>query len=446
MANTYNFLKTVSQKINTDFQENPPLFFLILLLFTIPLSYAFSSIALALLVVASVYYFKKKTFRFDINLLLPIVLYLLMGISFFWSIAPEKTLQALPKEISLLLVPLCFLGLNKYSTFDKDRIIHYYSHSIVLFSVFYLLKAIVRFAISKDTQVFFYHELVTKDVNAIHVSIYVAIAFFYFFTKSKKTVFDIISSVLLFAMVFLLTSKNIIGVFIGLMVLYHLFYSNLSKKMRMKNLIVFCVFLVSLSFVDKIKDRFREEYETIMVDSSVNDVISKGENKVYNVSIKQAWTNSRFEQNDYFPGTAFRVYQFRIFTEMLHEDNIFWTGYGLDASYPKIEQKGLHYNIYLGNEQEGGYQTKNFHNQYIQNFAELGIFGLLLLLGMLFLNMKKALKNKDFIHISFAVLMISLFLTESFLWRQRGVLFFTILYCVFNAKISMLNNDSKESI
>jgi O-antigen ligase len=52
----------------------------------------------------------------------------------------------------------------------------------------------------------------------------------------------------------------------------------------------------------------------------------------------------------------------------------------------------------------------------------------------LIINIKNALKSKDFIHFAFSILMISLFLTESFLWRQRGVVFFTVMYCLFNSK------------
>ena len=78
---------------------------------------------------------------------------------------------------------------------------------------------------------------------------------------------------------------------------------------------------------------------------------------------------------------------------------------------------------------------KNFHNQYIQNFAELGVIGFVFLILMLALNVKNAFISKDFIHIAFAILMISLFLTESFLWRQRGVLFFMIFYCLYNSNI-----------
>ena len=116
----------------------------------------------------------------------------------------------------------------------------------------------------------------------------------------------------------------------------------------------------------------------------------------------------------------------------MKEENVFFQGLGLNASYKKLEEKGIKYNIFKGNETTEGYQKKNFHNQYIQTFAELGLVGFILLILILFINLKNALKNKDFIHIAFAILMLSLFLTESFLWRQRGVVFFTAFYCLFN--------------
>ena len=95
----------------------------------------------------------------------------------------------------------------------------------------------------------------------------------------------------------------------------------------------------------------------------------------------------------------------------------------------QLWEKEKQYNLYPG------YGTFNFHNQYVQNFAELGCIGFLLLVLILSINLKNAFKNKDFIHIAFTVLMISLFLTESFLWRQRGVVFFTVFYCLFNTTI-----------
>ena len=51
-----------------------------------------------------------------------------------------------------------------------------------------------------------------------------------------------------------------------------------------------------------------------------------------------------------------------------------------EVSQSKIEAKGLEYNVFLGDDKQDGYQTNNFHNQYVQIFAEIGVFGFVLLL------------------------------------------------------------------
>jgi O-antigen ligase len=125
-----------------------------------------------------------------------------------------------------------------------------------------------------------------------------------------------------------------------------------------------------------------------------------------------------------------------MFFDFLNEEPILWKGFGLNASLNKLLEKEKQYNLYPG------YGTFNFHNQYIQVFAELGIIGFVFLLLLVLINTKKAFQSKDFLHIAFAILMISLFLTESFLWRQRGVLFFTLFYCLFNTPIHFLKQKN----
>jgi len=186
---------------------------------------------------------------------------------------------------------------------------------------------------------------------------------------------------------------------------------------------------LGLLFYGKIKERFIIEIDSNKKEHTVNNEISNQKGLVYNVTIKDAWSKEKFQHNDYFPGTALRVYQARIFKEMLQEDNNVFTGYGLNATRNKIAQKQIAHNLYPD------YGKYNFHNQYIQIFAELGVVGFIVLLILLCINLKNALKTKHFVHFSFAVLMISLFLTESFLSRQRGIVFFTILYCLFNSGV-----------
>jgi len=444
MANIYNSLKNVFQDLKKENSTNTAFVPIILVLLSIPMAYVLNSIALGILFLSILISFKKENFSLQRNLIFPIALYLLMALSFIWSIDKDSTLKALSKEVALLVIPLAFLAMKNFTEEQKQKIIKYYSYGIFLFVIFYYIKAIIRFCLTHNTDVFFYHELVTKDVNAIHVSVYVSIAFFYFIKKSSKIWLDYVALAALLAMIFLLSSKNIIVTFAILLVLYFIFYIKISKRMRVRNLIVFIAILISVGFLGKIRERFMIEYESNMSDSTVNDVISKGDAKVYNVSIRQAWTNEKFRKNDFFPGTAFRVYQFRIFKELVTEENVFFTGFGLNASYPKIAEKAVQYDIYTGDESNNyeGYQSKNFHNQYVQNFAELGVFGFLLLMAMLLINLRNAFKSKDFVHFAFAILMISLFLTESFLWRQRGVVFFTLFYCLFNSKNLIKANNT----
>jgi O-antigen ligase len=318
---------------------------------------------------------------------------------------------------------------------------------MVLIVVFFLLRAIIRYLISKDTRSFFYHGendddygLVPNLLNAIHVSVFVALAFFYFFTKEIKSKIDIALSLLLAGFIVLLSSKNIILVIVVLILVYFFYYSKASHKMRLRNLIIFIgIISIGLSF-GKIKQRFQEEFRNNTPNNISTNVSATLENGVHNTSIYEAWNNEKFSPNDYFPGTALRVYQARMFFELLKEESIFLKGFGLNASEIKLLEKEKKYNLH------NGYGRFNFHNQYIQNFAEIGVVGFLLLVIMLFQTLKKAINNKDFMHFSFAVLMISLFLTESFLWRQRGVVFFTMLYCLLNTNLMDQNLKRKLKI
>jgi O-antigen ligase len=440
MGNIYNYLNAVFQDLKRENSKHPVFVFVLLSLVCVPMIYAANSISLALLALATLITFGKINTRFDAYLMLPVMMHVLMVLSMIWSIDPDETWRCIFKELPLLIIPLCFMVFPLLSVDQRKKIISYYSHAMVLFSLFYIVRAIIRFFITKDSSVFFYHELVTKDVNAIHVSIYVSVAFFWFFTKPLKTWIDWISGGILLATVFLLSSKNIIVVFVLLIGIFFLFFSHANRKIKIASLAGFVLLIGSLALIPQIRQRFSIESKTVMTDGTQNESYTNA--KVYNVSVRQAWNQESFHPNDFFPGTAFRVYQFRIFLEMMQEDNAWLTGYGLNASYPRIEEKTIGYNLFLGFDKNSGYQKKNFHNQYIQNFAELGIFGFLLLVAMLWVNLKTALKRKDFVHISFAILMISLFLTESFLWRQRGVTFFTMMYCLFNSGMAIKKNQN----
>ncbi|WP_288982955.1 O-antigen ligase family protein [uncultured Flavobacterium sp.] len=438
MSNIYNFLNSVWLEILTENKQNKAFIPFLLLLITLPISMGLNNILLGIFVATSFFYGRKISNKISLTLLFPMLLFLWMSLSYFWSIDEQRTLQAIPKEIAFLLIPIAFLFIPTFSNEQKSKIIKYYSYAMTLYVVYYLVRAVVRFLITKDSSVFFYHGpdndtdtgLVPRLLNAIHFSVYVAIAFFYFFIKEHKTKIQQLVSFVLFSFVILLSSKNIILVFVLLILVQVFFYSKIANRLRLRNLTILLIILVGILSFGKIKERFLIEFTSNSEKSLSHNVKVNNEVGVSNISIYEAWNNEKFTHNDFFPGTSFRVYQFRMFTEFLKEEPIFWKGFGLNASLNKLLEKEKQYNLYPG------YGNFNFHNQYVQNFAELGLVGFLLLMVILFINTKIAFKSKDFIHIAFAILMISLFLTESFLWRQRGVLFFILFYCLFNIKVN----------
>lgn len=426
MGITYNFLKSVWLKKGNYRSRHPLAYCIAAVLLTIPLPNIFNSITTVVVIAYMILLAPKKRARLSLVLALPVALYLLMAASILWSADPPATIKALSKELPLLLFPLCFLVVRK----DREvthTALKLYSYGMAGYSIYYIVRAIFKFTATQDKNVFFYHELVTKEVNAIYISAMASVAFFWFLSLARKKWEVYIAMTLLMLFIILLSSKNIIVTDVIIAVLFYGVYSSLNRKVKIIAIAAVFTLTAAVVFFSKIGDRITAELNPPAKERSMEGI--------NHVTMREAYTLPRFLPNDYFNGTAFRVYQLRIFKEMLQEDQVALRGYGLNASLVRIQEKGVEYNVYQGRNKEEGYHMLNFHNQYIELFADLGVFGFIIFILMQVLNLKNSMRGKDFVHIAFAVLMISLFLTESFLWRQRGVVFFTLLYCLFNANL-----------
>ena len=120
------------------------------------------------------------------------------------------------------------------------------------------------------------------------------------------------------------------------------------------------------------------------------------------------------------------MFQLRLLKEQIEEESILLNGFGLYASVEDLKKRHLQYDTYFE------FHKYNYHNQYAQILSETGILGLLLLFIILGVLGRKSIKSKDYGYIMFTVMIISFFLTESILWRQRGLFLFVILYCLYN--------------
>jgi len=281
------------------------------------------------------------------------------------------------------------------------RIFYAFAVALAIFASFFILNAAFLYFNNRDINVFFYHNiLLPLGLNAIYLSAMTSLSLLFMIFYSKRRSFDWIITGILFLFLLLLSSKNLIvitifSVMIGLI---------LAKKKKIKSILftasILIVVLLTI-FLSPLKNRLEQE-----LNSNIKEVLTCEEfNRVY------PWT-----------GTTIRIFQARIGYELLNEKNAFLFGFGINASKDKIIEKQNHYNLYYG------YNEYNFHNQYIQSFVELGALGFLFIIIFLIAIIKGYINQKELMSFLFFMVMLSVFMTESYLWRQRGLFHFLIIY------------------
>ncbi len=82
-------------------------------------------------------------------------------------------------------------------------------------------------------------------------------------------------------------------------------------------------------------------------------------------------------------------------------------------------------------------QNLNYHNQYLQTWAAIGLPGFFALLFSIITGTVYSLKKKQFLTTAFFILIAVSFFTESMLERQTGVIF----YSFFSAILIFADNE-----
>ena len=265
----------------------------LLLIISIPFPVFINNILLVLFPVIAFTRGSKNGMKYNSGLFFLMLLFLLSSLSLFWSIDFKSTLNTIPRLIPMILIPFIFMISQPFEGYHKKALIKYYSYSMLILAIVFILRAQIRYSITNDFRAFFYHGendidygLVPKLLNAIHVSVFVAIGYFYFISKESKKGIDYIAILILLGFILLLSSKNIILIVILSSIIYLFYFSKLSHKLRLKNLIVFSLLIILIFSYEKLKDRFNTEFKVNTDKSLSTNVIEGIPNKVHYVSIK----------------------------------------------------------------------------------------------------------------------------------------------------------------
>jgi O-antigen ligase len=383
--------------------ENTYCFLIAALLISILFPYAFSTTISILLFAASLFSSFYHKIEFKKSMLIPILMFLLMTISLLWSIDVDKSIRGLERQLFFLLIPISFILMPNLNRTTFLKALYYFSISIGGMFLLFLIYSTFRYFSKDDIGVYFYHSLVVLfDLNAIYVSTLVSISMLYMIFYRKKTLFHIVLIVLLAGFLVMLSSKNIIAVSIIALMLGW----GLIKKLNLKTGLILGVaglVIASLLFYSPIKQRWQQEFGS---------------------DLQEVFTCEGFHIFYPWTGTTLRLFQARVFYELMDENDVFFSGFGINAVQGKIAEKQEHYQLYCG------YNTYDFHNQYIQTFSELGVVGFILLTFLLIILIRDYWKHKELMNLFFFIIMASVFVTESYLWRQRGMIFFLVIYCL----------------
>lgn len=94
---------------------------------------------------------------------------------------------------------------------------------------------------------------------------------------------------------------------------------------------------------------------------------------------------------------------------------------------------------------EVGLPSFNSHNQFLNTWVSVGIFGFLAFVMILVLSVRQAIRNRSFLYLSFLVIIIINCMTEAILEKQTGLVFFvffnTYLYCFVDKNRSVASQN-----
>ncbi|WP_300664592.1 O-antigen ligase family protein [Fluviicola sp.] len=231
----------------------------------------------------------------------------------------------------------------------------------------------------------------------------------------------------LFASVFYFFCLSLAGIlFLGVVLVglfVYLLYRKLGKWVALAVLLLGPVLLfVILSKVPGIEDDVR---------------VTKGAISEY-VADPHAFLAKRVD-DPAIPGNQKRLVMWTISTELILE-HPFGVGTGNVDEYlfGRLNQYGFHQLVT---------DDLNPHNQYLQTTLEIGIFGLLILLGLIGSCIYVAIKHRNFLLLLLISGLAFNMLFESMLQRQSGVVFYSFwipVLLIFIQNISERKNQNKD--
>ena len=347
-----------------------------------------------------------KFHRFRLYIILFSVLYFAYLSGLLYSKNQDYGLFDIQIKLSLFLFPLIF------ATIDFNILKGRFSHFLYAFAVGCFLSTIilmvhsfVSFLETKSISEFFYGKLAWY-IHASYIAMFLvfAVGLITYYLQIKYERASFIKKIIL---VFLLTY-------------FFIFIIMLSSKAGIISLAF--VLLFNIGYVYYKKQFAKGTVLLIILIVAFYGVINAFSVTAKRLSAAQGTINSEKIEKDTHESTAERLLIWKSSLNIIKDNFLFGVGTGDVKDHLLTEYK----NRQISN----AYQHKlNAHNQYLQTFISIGVFGFLILIACLVFPAFLSIKKQNVLYLLFLFLISFNFLFESMLERQAGVVF----YAFFNS-------------
>jgi len=340
----------------------------------------------------------------DILLLLPVVFFVAYLFGMFWASDPHEGWIQIEKRLSLIALPaLFFFGRNKLTKEDATRMMYAFVLVCLGMSVVCYVNALRNVIVHDSFTVinernyyyFSYMPLTTvARIDPIYASLYTNFSILILLFRPIRIKWLGVVALVYFVIFNLLVASKV-----GILVLMAIFVLFVSSKIKNKIIVVGVIVFMAMSFfaaltrVAFLKDRF-------IASTTFN----------YELPWSGNWNS-----------TSQRLAIWTCAVETIQKN--FPLGYGTADG-----QEALHA-TYVKNRFVRGYEDDyNAHNEFLYTWLDLGVFGFIILMTMIVLPAKTAIKNRDPLFFSFIMICSLYFLVEVVLTRRAGMNFFCFFY------------------
>ena len=404
---------------------------LFLVAFSLPFSYAFNSIAssafnsisIAVLFLYSFVFFQRDIFLNSFKLkevyLFYILFFILQIISICYANNKEVAYTNVTRNILFLILPITFINLKNRVDENKLRILYFGLLLAVLanlttsyFNAFraYMLENMHMKAIVREKFI----EFGIYDIHVPYLAMLVVFLIIctYKITFSKREKINIVIklSLIIFLTISLLQLSGIMSIFIlGVFFVTQFLLSRISTKTK-----IFVSFLIGVSVIFSF---------FVLKNIEQSDHIRGSENIIY-----RAQKFIKF--ND-----PVRVENWNSVVKVI-SSNLF-LGVGADGGLELLQKER---NV----KSEPYINRHNAHNDILEILLRYGLVGLCIFLIIVLKLVKKAFSTKDYFLGWFIIVFLISGLTESYLQRQIGLVFFVFL-SLFLYNLKTINQTELKS-